>query len=49
MALKESYPITLEILAVRNIIPPSLLDEAQEYGFVYRMLEEGASYSLERN
>lgn len=49
MALKGSYPITLEILTVRNIIPPSLLDEAQKYGFVYRMLEEGASYSLERN
>jgi hypothetical protein len=49
MALTGSYPITIEILAVRNIIPPSLLDEIQKYGFVYRMLEDGASYSLERN
>jgi hypothetical protein len=48
MALKGSYPITLEILAVRNIICARLLDEAQRYGIVYRMLEEGASYSLER-
>jgi hypothetical protein len=48
MALKGSYPITLEILTVRNIIPASLLDEAQKYGFVYRMLEEGTSYSLGR-
>jgi hypothetical protein len=49
MALKGSYPITVEILTVRNIIPPPLLDEVQRYGFVYRMLEDGASYSLERN
>jgi hypothetical protein len=49
MALKGSYPITVEILTVRNIIPPPLLDEVQRYGFVYRMLENGASYSLERN
>ena len=49
LALKGSYPITLEILTVRNIISPSLLDEAQRYGFVYRMLDEGASYSLVRN
>ncbi len=49
MALKGSYPITLEILTVRNILPPQLLDEAQRYGFVYRMLEGGTAYSLERN
>lgn len=49
MAVKGSYPITLEILTVRGIISTSLLDEAQRYGFVYRMLDEGASYSLERN
>jgi hypothetical protein len=48
MASKGSYPITLEILTVRNIISTSLLDEAQRYGFVYRMLDDGASYSLER-
>ncbi|HER43427.1 MAG TPA: DUF4388 domain-containing protein, partial [Candidatus Eisenbacteria bacterium] len=44
MALKGSYPITLELLAVRNIIPSSLLDEAQRYGIVYRMFEESGSY-----
>ena len=49
MALRGSYPITLEILTVRNIISAGLLDEAQRYAFVYRMLDEGASYSLERN
>lgn len=48
MALKGSYPITLEVLTVRGIIPLSLLDEAQRYGIVYRMLDEGASYSLDR-
>jgi hypothetical protein len=49
VALMGSYPITLEILAVRNIIPNSLLDEAQRYGLVYRSLEQGSSYSLTRN
>ena len=48
-ALKGSYPITIEILAVRNIITPTLLEEAQRYGFVYRMIDEGLSYSLDRN
>jgi hypothetical protein len=48
-ALTGSYPITLEILAVRNIIPASLIDDAQKYGFVYRSLDAGGSYSLTRN
>jgi hypothetical protein len=48
-AMTGSYPMTLETLAVRNIIPSSLIDDAQKYGFAYRSLDEGNSYSLTRN
>ena len=45
-ALKGSYPFTLEVLVVRELVPKSMIDRAQEAGFAYRVRPDGKRYAL---
>jgi len=47
-ALKGSYPFTLEVLVVRELVPKSVIDRAQEAGFVYKARPDGKAYILKR-
>jgi hypothetical protein len=46
---RGSYPISLEVLAAKKIVPPRVLDGAQRYGFAYHTTDRGLSYSLSVN
>ncbi|MCK4350434.1 MAG: DUF4388 domain-containing protein [Candidatus Krumholzibacteria bacterium] len=48
-ASRGTYPISLEVLAAKEIVTRRLLDEAQHHGFTYRTVNEDLSYSLSRN
>ncbi len=48
-ASRGSYPISLEVLTAKKIVPRRILDEAQQHGFTYRAADDYLSYSLSRN
>ena len=48
-ASRGTYPISLEVLAAKKIVPRRLLDEAQHHGFTYHTVNEDLSYSLSMN
>ena len=48
-ASRGTYPISLEVLAAKKIVPRRLLDKAQHHGFTYRTVNEDLSYYLSRN
>lgn len=45
-AIKGTYPFTLEVLVVRQVLPERVINEAQSYGMSYKISESGASYRL---
>lgn len=48
-ASQGSYPFTLEILAVKRIVPKNLVDRFHQSGLVYKLKDEGSSYELSKN
>lgn len=48
LAVKGSYPFTLEILAVREFLSAKTIDDLNNSGIGYRIGESGMSYSLQR-
>jgi hypothetical protein len=48
-ATEGSYPFTLEVLAVKQIIPRNLLDEIHQTGLIYKLKDDGSSYKLLRS
>ncbi|MBN1165028.1 MAG: DUF4388 domain-containing protein [Candidatus Krumholzibacteriota bacterium] len=49
LAERGSYPVTLEVLAVRKIIGKDTVEKAHQLGFTYKISENGISYILKRN
>lgn len=48
-ASRGTYPISLEVLGAKKIVPRRILDEAQHQGLSYHTADNGLAYSLSRN
>lgn len=48
-AAKGSYPFTLDVLVVRSFVPEKVVEGAEQSNLLYRLGQNGMSYSLARD